>query len=1041
MSNESIGKISLDMEVQGDLDKQIKEAAENIGKQIANAVNKSGLDGQLSRLVNNMTKLLNSNLKKTMDDLSRQIDALLKKMTQVQMPTGKAPRKVVLPKRAEMDVNTPRGPPTVAPKTNVGVNTDVLKSQMETIQKEMDLVESKIGGQKQKLAELRKQYDATFNDKKKNQLNEQILKTESSVVRLIKKMDALGLKYSNLENKMQSATKIKGMPVGNVASESVAPSESTIPKDIARNASKSFSGLPKLMNTTTKTVNKTANGFHIFGNATKSAKKSNDYFKNGLGGTMRQMFKWMIVLPMIVKGITAMAQSLAQSLMTNEQFSNSLAQIKTNLMVAFTPIYQAILPAINTLMAALAKASAYVASFISQLFGKTYQQSFQATQGLIDAKDAMGVYGTASDKAADSVKGAAKANEVLQRSLMGFDAINKIDDNSNTDTGDDTGNETVSNAPVLVQPTIDPSMLDAATIPWVEKFKNVLARIFDPFKEAWAAEGQNTINSMKTALGNVWQLIKDIGESFLDVWTNGSGTLVLTNILQIFQGIFDLIGNIAGGLDEAWNKNETGTAIVQALFDIFNTILGTIRNIISATADWAGKLDFSPLLTSVKKLLEAIAPFTETVGKGLEWFWNNVLLPIAGWAIQTAVPTFLDMLSAALEALNTVLTVLQPLGQWLFDNLLKPLAEWAGDVFILAMQTITDLLGQFSTWCTDHQETIQNIVIIVGSFVAAFLLVHGAVQSVVGVIKTAKSVIKTLGAAFQFLTSPIGIATVAIGAAIAIGVLLWKNWDTISAKAKEVWEFVKKKFQEFMDFLKNVFTHDWTTEFGVIGKVVNGLLKNITNIVRDIKQVFKGIIDFVVGVFTGDWSRAWDGIKNILSGVWNSFVDIVKSPLNIVIGLVNGLLYGIEVMVNGIAGALNSISIDLPGWLEDLTGFSSIGFDLSYWSAPQIPYLAQGGYVKANTPQLAMIGDNKQHGEIVAPENKMQEMVNAAVKAVAGTGGVSKAELESIVNNAVTRIVAALGQMGFYLDGELLARAVQAIQDGLDVRYNPVKVI
>ena len=59
MSNESIGKISLDMEVQGDLDKQIKEAAESIGKQIANAVNKSGLDGQLSRLVNDMTKLLN----------------------------------------------------------------------------------------------------------------------------------------------------------------------------------------------------------------------------------------------------------------------------------------------------------------------------------------------------------------------------------------------------------------------------------------------------------------------------------------------------------------------------------------------------------------------------------------------------------------------------------------------------------------------------------------------------------------------------------------------------------------------------------------------------------------------------------------------------------------------------------------------------------------------------------------------------------------------------------------------------------------------
>lgn len=713
------------------------------------------------------------NLQKTMNNLSKQIDALLKKMTQVQIPTGKAPRKVVLPKRAEMDVNTPRGPPTAAPKVNVGLNSDMIKSQMETIEKEMDLIESKIGGQKKKLTELRKQYEATFNEKRKNQLNEQILKTENSIVQLIKKMDVLGLRYTKLESKMQSATKIKGMPTESISLKNAIPS-SVVPKDISKNASKGLSGLPRLMSSVSKTATKSAVGFRLFGNATKSAKKNNDYFKNGLGGTIRQMFKW--------------------------------------------------------------------------------------------------------------------------------------------------------------------------------------------------------------------------------------------------------------------NKNNTGTAIVQALFDIFNTILDTINQIIGATADWAKELDFSPLLTSVQTLLEAIAPFAETVGDGLSWFWSNVLLPIAGWAIQTAVPTFLDMLSAALGALNAVLTALQPFGTWFYDNLLKPLGEWAGEVFILAMQTITDLLKQFSDWCAEHQTTIGNIAIIIGSLATAFFAVKTTVDLVTGVLST-------VGNAFKFLTSPVGIATLAIGAAIAIGVLLWKNWDEISAKAKEVWESVKKKFQEFMDFLKNVFTRDWTTELGVIGKVINGLLKNITNIVDDIKQVFKGVIDFVAGVFTGDWSRAWDGIKNILSGVWNGFVDIVKSPINIVIGLINGLLYGVETMVNGVASALNGISIDLPGWLEDLTGYSSIGFNLPYWSAPQIPYLAQGGYVKANTPQLAMIGDNKRHGEIVAPEDKMQAMVNAAVKAVAGSGGVSKAELESIINNAVMRIVAALGQMGFYLDGELLARAVQAIQDGLDVRYNPVKMI
>ena len=47
--------------------------------------------------------------------------------------------------------------------------------------------------------------------------------------------------------------------------------------------------------------------------------------------------------------------------------------------------------------------------------------------------------------------------------------------------------------------------------------------------------------------------------------------------------------------------------------------------------------------------------------------------------------------------------------------------------------------------------------------------------------------------------------------------------------------------------------------------------------------------------------------------------------------------------------------------------------------------LAEGGYVKPNTPQLAMIGDNRHQGEVVAPEDKLKEMALEAVK-VAGNG-------------------------------------------------------
>ena len=45
-----------------------------------------------------------------------------------------------------------------------------------------------------------------------------------------------------------------------------------------------------------------------------------------------------------------------------------------------------------------------------------------------------------------------------------------------------------------------------------------------------------------------------------------------------------------------------------------------------------------------------------------------------------------------------------------------------------------------------------------------------------------------------------------------------------------------------------------------------------------------------------------------------------------------------------------------------------------------LPRLAKGGYVRANTPQLAMIGDNRRYGEIVAPEDKMLEMIMTALR-------------------------------------------------------------
>lgn len=123
-----------------------------------------------------------------------------------------------------------------------------------------------------------------------------------------------------------------------------------------------------------------------------------------------------------------------------------------------------------------------------------------------------------------------------------------------------------------------------------------------------------------------------------------------------------------------------------------------------------------------------------------------------------------------------------------------------------------------------------------------------------------------------------------------------------------------------------------------------------------------------------------------------------------------------------------------------ITGTRHYGhYGMSLPRVPTIPHLAQGAYVKPNTPQLAMIGDNLHQGEVVAPENKLREMAIEAVRA-AGGSGVTREDLETIMNRAVMRIIAALSQMGFYLDGKKLAEAENAVKAEIDRRFNTVDI-
>ena len=583
---------------------------------------------------------------------------------------------------------------------------------------------------------------------------------------------------------------------------------------------------------------------------------------------------------------------------------SSLVRLQNALATAFSPILAVVAPILTKFIDMLSTAASYVSMFFSFLSGKSTYTRAIAVQKNYAAS--LGDTASAAKDAADATEDAAKAAEDY---LSPLDDINKFTAEDSSSKSPSSGSGGAGGGVGATGPMFEDVAI--TDIPILEKLKDILSQIFKPFKQAWQQEGKATIDAAKLAFNNLKSLAKDVGKSMLEVWTNGTGTQLLSTALQIVQAILTTIGRIAGKLDEAWNKNSVGTAIIQAIADILQKILDFVNRIAWATADWAAKLDFYPLLDSIRQLLESVSPLVEKIGNFLGDVYEKIILPFLTWLIETGLPTVI---------------------------------EW---------------LGKFFDFLSEHQWIIDLLgATLLGAFAASKIV--ALITSIMGAIELLMSIIGTKGL-IGLLGGPLAVA---IAATIAILILLVTHWDT-----------VKNTMHTIKDWIANAFVHDWTKEFGYLGGYLNAWFKNIKNLWDGIKQIFNGIITFVKGVFTGNWRQAWEGVKQIFAGVWNSFAAIVKAPINTIIAFINSFLYAIQTMQNSFANALNSMSISLPHWLEKLTGFSSVGFNVGYWSAPMVPYLAQGAVIPPNKEFMAVLGDQKSGNNIEAPESLIRRIV------------------------------------------------------------------
>lgn len=499
----------------------------------------------------------------------------------------------------------------------------------------------------------------------------------------------------------------------------------------------------------------------------------------------------------------------------------------------------------------------------------------------------------------------------------------------------------------------------------------------------WLAQMNSTLG-VTNAIARAMVKFSDIAMSVMNKIRNAvawlgdklGGTDKVLKLLTISVAAF-LVATKSGkvitflkNVGTAIGKIKLQTIAVMAVIILVALLVEDFINFMQGNDSLIGEL--------LKKAGVDVDKFRENIIK----VWNNIKTVLA--AIWRGIK-------------NVAIPIFQ--GIW---QAIKTVFEAIGKIIEKIAPGVADFVDQLANGDIDTEkweslgEAIAAIAAIVLGVVAV-MKVFAAVQAIVNAVMTA---------------SPITWIILAIVALIAIIVLLIKNWDKVKAAFLKAWKAIKAVWSKVVDFFKGI----WDGIVAVFNSVVSWFGGIFTSAWEAIKGAFSSVVEWFSGIF----SSAWEAIKSVFStvseffaGIWNTIVSLFTTIgtavgdaiSGAVKGAINAVLSGAIAIINGFISAIN-FAIGIINKIP--------GVNISKLDKLDVPQLAQGGYVRPNSPQAVIIGDNKREGEIVSPISKMRDTVLSAmqmfaatakpkpatVAAAAGGNNVSKSVVQNVeINN------------------------------------------
>lgn len=293
----------------------------------------------------------------------------------------------------------------------------------------------------------------------------------------------------------------------------------------------------------------------------------------------------------------------------------SLARSIGNL---FIPILSKVLPYINGFVIALQRLFQWIGGLLGIEFSSINSAVGGVDNSLGGVSDSVGSVNDGLDDTGDSLDDANKKAKKLKRTILGFDQLNVLTDNSDSDSSPSSGKDSNSGSGIGGGGS---PILDAA-----------IADLLSEYEKAW--------NSAFEKMENKAQSIAD-------------------DITKAFQKLYEIAEPTRESIKKLWDEglskfaDFTWTALkdfwTEFLKPLGKWTLGKgLPSLIDAVNDFLNDIDWKKINSSLRTFWRALEPFTESVGTGLIKFYKD-LLKVGAQFINKTIPTGLDALSKALK--------------------------------------------------------------------------------------------------------------------------------------------------------------------------------------------------------------------------------------------------------------------------------------------------------------------------------------------------------------------------------------------------------